>query len=279
MLGILLRGMSVGVTETVPGVSGSTVAMILGIYERLVYSLSILTTNQRKKAFPFLTVFGIGMVIGFALSIFLIGYLLNTYRTPTLTFFIGIIVGFLPYLWKETTNHSEQKLKIKHYIIILLFLCLVIFGQLLGGSSNIDLHNLSLTDYLFFVVAGVIASTALVLPGISGALILTIFGIYEIAMDSLISLNFPIVLAIGSGIVIGILFSSKLIRYLLEKFKIETYAAMIGLVSGSIYAILRNLDSAFDNQTILLSFITFFAGVFFLIILKQIQFNKYEYNY
>src|SRR5699024_12487866 len=83
----------------------------------------------------------------------------------------------------------------------------------------------------------------------------------------------------GSGIVIGILFSSKLIRYLLEKFKIETYAAMIGLVSGSIYAILRNLDSAFDNQTILLSFITFFAGVLFLIILQQIQFNKYEYNY
>src|SRR5699024_4321882 len=202
MLGILLRGMAVGVTETVPGVSGSTVAMILGIYERLVYSLSILTTNQRKKAFPFLTVFGIGMVIGFALSIFLIGYLLNTYRTPTLTFFIGIIVGFLPYLWKETINLSEQKLKIKHYIIILLFLCLVIFGQLLGGSSNIDLNNLSFTDYLFFV-AGVIASTALVLPGISGALILTIFGIYEIAMDSLISLNFPIVLAIGSGIVIG----------------------------------------------------------------------------
>src|SRR5699024_10312191 len=152
---------------------------------------------------------------------------INTYRTPTLR--IGIIVGFLPYLWKETINLSEQKLKIKHYIIILLFLCLVIFGQLLGGSSNIDLHNLSLTDFLFGV-AGVIASTALVLPGISGALILTIFGIYEIAMDSLISLNFPIVLAIGSGIVIGILFSSKLIRYLLEKFKIETYAAMIGLV-------------------------------------------------
>src|SRR5699024_9593762 len=149
MLVILLRGMAVGVTETVPGVSGSTVAMILGIYERLVYSLSILTTNQRKKAFPFLTVFGIGMVIGFALSIFLFGYLLNTYRTPTLTFFIGIIVGFLLYLLKETINLSEQKLKIKHYIIIFLFLCLVIFGQLLGGSSNIDLHNLSFTDYFY----------------------------------------------------------------------------------------------------------------------------------
>src|SRR5699024_12321296 len=98
-------------------------------------------------------------------------------------------------------------------------------------------------------------------------------------MGYLISFNFPIVLAIGSGIVIGIFFSSKLIRYLLEKFKIETYAAMIGLVSGSIYAILRNLDSAFDNQTILLSFIKFFAGVFFVIILIQIQLNNYEFNY
>ena len=279
MFGVMFRGMAVGVTEAVPGVSGSTVAMILGIYERLIYSLSILTTNQRKKSLPFLFVFGLGMVIGFALSVFLIDYLLKTYRTPTLTFFIGIIVGFLPYLWKETIKLSKQKLKIKHYIIILLFLCLVILGQLLGGMSNIDLSNLSLADYLFFVVAGFVASTALVLPGISGALVLTIFGIYEIAMDSLTSLNFPIVLAVGSGVVMGILFSSKLIRYLLENFKIETYAAMIGLVSGSIYAILSNLDNAFDKQTIFLSLITFLAGVSFLIILKQIQFNKYEYNY
>src|SRR5699024_12877629 len=104
MLVILLCGMAVGVTETVPGVSGSTVAMILGIYERLVYSLSILTTNQRKKAFPFLTVFVIGMVIGFALSIFLIGYLLTTYRTPTLTFFICIIIFFFYYIFLYTSN-------------------------------------------------------------------------------------------------------------------------------------------------------------------------------
>lgn len=274
MFKVILRGMAVGVTETVPGVSGSTVAMILGVYERLIYSLSILTTNHRKKAFPFLFVFGFGMVVGFALSIFLIDYLLQNHRIPTLMFFVGIIIGFLPYLWKETINLSKQKLKIKHYIIILVFFSLVILGQLLGGLNNIDLNNLALTDYLFFVVAGFVASTALVLPGISGALILTIFGMYEIAMDSLVSLNFPIILSIGLGIITGILFSSKLIRYLLENFKIETYAAIIGLVSGSVYAILSNLDSAFDNQVLLLSLITFFAGASFLIILKQIQFVK-----
>lgn len=87
MLGIIFRGMAVGITETVPGISGSTVAMILGIYERLIYSLSILTTKHRKEALPFLFTFGAGMVIGFAISIFIISYLLHYYRTPTLIFF------------------------------------------------------------------------------------------------------------------------------------------------------------------------------------------------
>lgn len=276
MFGVMFRGMAVGITETVPGVSGSTVAMILGIYERLIYSLSILTTNKRKDALPFLFMFGIGMIIGFALAIFLIDYLLKNYRAPTLTFFVGIVVGFLPYLWKETVNLSKDKLKTKHYIIIFLFLCLVVLGQLLGGMNTIDLNSLSLIDYLFFTIAGLIASTALVLPGISGALILTIFGIYEIAMESLLSLNLPVILSIGLGVVLGVLFSSKLIRYLLLNFKIETYAAMIGLVSGSIYAIFYNLDSVFDIQTIILSSITFFAGIAFLITLQQGQSYKHD---
>jgi len=271
MFGIMFRGIAVGVTETIPGVSGSTIAMILGIYERLIYSLSILTTNQRKNALPFLFTFGIGMIVGFLFGIFLIDYLLKNYRTPTLMFFIGIIIGFLPYLWKETLSLSENKLKVKHYIIIFLFLCLVIFGQLLGGMGNIDLNNLSLINYLFFAISGMIASTALVLPGISGALVLTIFGIYETAMESLISLNLPVILSIGSGVMLGVLISSRLIRYLLINFKIETYAAMIGLVSGSIYAILSNLEGNINNQTIILSLITFFSGIGFIVILKQTQ--------
>src|SRR5699024_5988048 len=122
MLGIMLRGVAVGITEAVPGVSGSTVAMILGIYERLIYSLSILTTKQRKKAMPFLFMFVTGMIVGLVVAVFLIGYLLKNYRTPTFTFFMGIIIGFLPYLWKETRSLSNTKLNIKHYLIIFLFL-------------------------------------------------------------------------------------------------------------------------------------------------------------
>ncbi|WP_026675294.1 DUF368 domain-containing protein [Alkalihalobacterium bogoriense] len=275
MFGILFRGMSVGITETVPGISGSTVAMILGIYERLIYSLSILTTKHRKEALPFLFTFGTGMVVGFALSIFIINYLLSYYRTPTLMFFIGIIVGFLPYLWKETVNHSKNKLNIKHYLIMFLFLSIVVIGQFLSGMNQIDLNNLSIADYLFFTIAGFIASTALVLPGISGALILTILGIYEIATASLLSFDLPIIGAIGSGVVLGVLLTSKLIRYLLTNYTVETYAAMIGLVSGSIYAILDNLDSVVGTSTIVVSLLTFLAGLVFIITLKQTQNNKF----
>jgi putative membrane protein len=269
MFGLIFRGIAVGVTETVPGISGSTVAMILGIYERLVYSLSILTTKHRKEAFPFLFVFGTGMVGGFAISIFIVDYLLTTFRTPTLLFFVGIIVGFLPYLWKETLNHSKNELSKKHYLIMLVFLSVVIVGQSLGGMIQFDVTNLSIADYIFFAMAGFVASIALVLPGISGALILTILGLYEIATASLISFNFPIILAIGSGIVLGVLMTSKLIRYLLSNYTAETYSAMIGLVSGSIFAILNNLDSIVNTSTIVVSVLTFLAGVAFIIILNK----------
>ncbi|WP_096154106.1 MULTISPECIES: DUF368 domain-containing protein [Bacillus] len=275
MLGIIFRGMAVGITETVPGISGSTVAMILGIYERLIYSLSILTTKHRREALPFLFTFGTGMVIGFAISIFIINYLLSYYRTPTLMFFIGIIVGFLPYLWKETLNHSKNKIKLKHYIIMFLFLSIVVLSQPLSGINQMDLNNLAIADYIFFAVAGFIASTALVLPGISGALILIILGIYDIATASLMSFDLPIILAIGSGIVLGVLLTSRLIRYLLTNYTVETYAAMIGLVSGSIYAIWYHLDSIVSTSTIVVSLITFFGGIAFIITLKQTQNNKF----
>lgn len=137
--------------------------------------------------------------------------------------------------------------------------------------TNIDLNHLSFVDYIFFVLVGFIASTNFVLPGISGALILTIFGVYEIATNSLFSLNTPVILTIGSGIVLGVLLTSRLIRYLLTHYKVETYAAMIGLVSGSIYAIIMNLDGVVDQSTIILSVITFLAGITLLNLLQKTQ--------
>lgn len=268
MLKTILQGMAVGITETVPGVSGSTVAMILGVYERLIGSLNALTSSHRKNAIPFLILFGIGMVGGFAVSILVISYFLTNFRTPTLMLFAGIIVGFLPFIWKETVRFANKKLQTKHYIIMAAALVLVAATQFLVGT-DLTGANLSIGDYLFLFFAGFIASTALVLPGISGALILTILGVYELATHSLKSFDMQIVLTIGAGVILGILLTSKLIHYLLEHYISETYSAMVGLITGSIFAIFASLEGGFTTATIIASIVTFIAGFMLMLRLNR----------
>ncbi|SFQ40035.1 DUF368 domain-containing protein [Salibacterium halotolerans] len=276
MIGIIVRGMAVGVTEIVPGVSGSTVAMIVGIYERLLHSLSILTTRRRREAIPFLLTFGVGMMIGFTAALYVIDFLLDTYRTQTMMFFVGIIVGFLPYLWKETVQQAQTGLQMKHYAIMALSLCIVVIGQMAGGFHTMDGNNLSAAEYIFIVISGMLASTALALPGISGSLILTILGLYETATTALMTLNLPIIAAIGSGMIAGVLFISKLIRYLLANYPAATYAAMVGLVSGSIFAIFHSLEGTLNSQVIIMSLLTFLTGVISVILLNQTSHPRSE---
>ncbi|HLQ98449.1 MAG TPA: DUF368 domain-containing protein [Candidatus Dormibacteraeota bacterium] len=271
MIKNIAKGAIVGVTELVPGISGSTIAMLLNCYERLIYSLSILTTSNRKQAYPFLIPFGIGLFLGAISSMHLINYLLSEYRTPTLMFFMGIIVSYLPVLWKEPFKESPQKRRFRHYFLIMLFLSIVVFGQSFTSTTVIDIDHLTFSNYLFLFISGFIASTALVLPGISGALILTILGIYEIALASLTSFHLPVILPIALGVVLGIVLSSKIVRYLLAKFPLETYSAVIGLVGSSIFVILSEIDNVITMQTTVMSILTFSFGV---LVVYQISYRN-----
>ncbi|MBU9721495.1 MULTISPECIES: DUF368 domain-containing protein [Bacillaceae] len=274
MIRTVLKGMLIGITETVPGVSGSTIAMILGVYEKLVYSLSLLTTKHRREAYPFLIKLGMGMTLGFVMFLYVIRFLLETYRTPTLMFFAGIIVGFIPYLVKEATIQGNVSFKLKHFLIIIIFIAIVAMGQFIGGNREIDVSNLHFSNYIFLFFSGILASTALVLPGISGALILTILGIYEIAASSIFHLNFSIIIPIGLGVVVGILLTSKLVRYLLNEYTMETYSAMIGLVTGSIIAIVSELETNVSSMVLTVSALTFLVGIFFVTFIMNIRRNK-----
>lgn len=182
---------------------------------------------------------------------------------------MGIVVGLIPFLWREAIILGRGRLSAKHYILTFTFLSIVVMGQLFAGFDTWNLYELSLVDYLFFIVAGFIASTALVLPGISGALILTILGIYDLAKDSLLSFYMPVVLPLGFGVILGILMSSRFIRYLLKNYPAETYSAIVGLVLGSIFAILSNMDKASSFPVIVASGLTFLLGLLFSVILKR----------
>ncbi|GEN45591.1 DUF368 domain-containing protein [Alkalibacillus haloalkaliphilus] len=257
------RGMAVGMSEAVPGVSGSTVAMILAIYERLIYNLSLLSTKHRKEALPFLVPFGVGMVVGFALSIVTIHLLLTHFRAPTLIFFVGIIVGFLPVLWQEGVKQAKRDYRLIDYIVMILFITVVVVASLFSDFNQIELTTLAANDVIFLMVAGFVASTALVLPGISGALMLTILGVYELATASLVQMHWPVIFSIGIGVIAGVLFMSRLIQYLLNHYTQSTYAAMVGLVAGSIFVIFNTLTWGEIQQHIILSVASGLLGLIF----------------
>ncbi|EZH65934.1 hypothetical protein DH09_13995 [Bacillaceae bacterium JMAK1] len=232
------KGMAMGMVETVPGVSSSTIAMLVGIYERVIGSISDLTTKRYRQGALFLIPVGIGILIGFFLSIQVVEYFLLHYTIPTHFLFIGLVIGMLPFIWESGQQHIKNKSTtpykpIQFVVMIVFFMALVLLNTVLDYDKTV-MTDLVWTDYLFLFFAGWLASTALVLPGISGALILMILGAFYTAVDAITSFNLDVIIAVGAGVVIGVLITSKLVRYLITHRRQSTYAGIVGLLAGSI---------------------------------------------
>lgn len=233
----IYKGMAMGIVETVPGVSSSTIAMLLGIYENIIISISDLTTKRYKKSLFFLLPIIIGILIGVGFSALTVKYLLETYPVPTHFLFIGLIFGMLPFIWRngyslDGENHSTYK--IYHFSLMVFFFFLVASLDFVGSPDETIIVNLTVKDYGYLFIAGWLASIALVLPGMSGALILMIVGAYYTALNGLVTLDIAIILTIVAGIIIGILITGKLVRFMLQKHHQSTYAAIIGMLCGSV---------------------------------------------
>ena len=242
--------------DSVPGVSGGTIAFILGFYDDFVNSLNNLISGNkigRINAFKFLSKIGIGWASGLILSVLFITNIFekNIYEISSL--FLGFIISSIPLIIK-----SERKTLInnKKHIIFLIIGTLVValmtyFNPVssTGQSFSIKLDNLSpiFTGYIF--ISGLIAISAMVLPGISGSTILLIFGLYAPILNGvkeILKLNFeylPGVLIFGFGVIIGILLTVRVVRYLLKTFRPQTIYCIIGLMIGSIYSVIMGPTS------------------------------------
>lgn len=242
--------------DSVPGVSGGTIAFILGFYDNFVNSLNNLISSDkigRINALKFLTKIGVGWVVGFILSVLFITSIFekNIYEINSL--FLGFIIASIPIIVKseKKTLLSNNK-NIIFLIIGIIVVCgLTYFNPITskGHSFSVRADNLSLAFGAYIFISGMIAISAMVLPGISGSTILLIFGLYTPILNAIkqvLKFNFeylPSIIIFGFGIIAGILLTVRVVRSLLRKFRAQTIYCIIGLMIGSIYAVIMGPTS------------------------------------
>lgn len=260
----ILKGFGMGTSDLIPGVSGGTIALLLGIYDDFISSVSGLFSKRFWPSFKFLLPILLGMSLAIALLSNLFNYLLSYHEIPTMFFFTGLIIGIIPYLLK--TSNFKQTFKTKHYLMILIGIIILVIITLLNNGDKHSGETLTLSFGLIikYFIAGMFASSAMLLPGISGSFMLLVFGAYGTVMFSiseLVNLNFtalPILIIVGLGILTGFMLSSRMIQYFLHHHTTMTFALIIGFVIGSIYAVFPGFPE--NGLVWIISFLTIIIG-------------------
>ncbi|MXQ51746.1 DUF368 domain-containing protein [Salinicoccus hispanicus] len=235
-----------GICELIPGVSSGTMALLLGIYDEFIGAISRIVTKDYKKAILFLLPLVVGMGIAVLTLTSLIEYLLDRHMVPTHWFFIGLVLGVVPMMLR--ISNYRVKFRSSHYILVFLAVALLFSIGLIRGDETPP-ENLVVTMPLLIKMffSGILASMTMLLPGISGSLVLLILGSYSIVIYSINQLKafnleiLPVLIAVGSGIVLGLLLASRVIQYMLSHYTYLTYALILGLVMGSVFAIYPGL--------------------------------------
>lgn len=276
-----IQGFCMALADSVPGVSGGTIAFLLGFYDDFISSLNNIVSkdkDKRKTAFIFLVKIGIGWVIGFLLAILFITSVFESHIYQISSLFIGFILFAIPII---VTEEKECLKKLINSIFILfggaIVVAITYFSNesILSGGVDLSVGEVSVGILVFLFFAGMIAISAMVLPGISGSTILMIFGLYipiTTAIKDVLHLKLeyvPALIVFGIGIVIGALLVVKGIKKMLEKFRSQTVYFIIGLMLGSIYSIAMGpttlKDSDGINKNLEMLSLNNFSWLFFII--------------
>lgn len=272
----LVKGLAIGVSFIIPGVSGGTMAVILGIYDKIINAIN----NLAKKFVESVKIL-LPIALGAALAILICWYpfklAFEHIMLVMVSLFAGFIVGGMPGIIDEVRN-----VKIKPIYIVVAIIAIVLSVALGILSVLMELNIQSLYDsrpwwlYIIIVLVGIIASFALVMPGISGSMILMVLGFYTPTLNLIdnflswtnIGPSLSILACLALGVVLGVILASKVMAFLLSKFRVGTFYAIIGIIIGSLIAIYYNFEISeyyirlgFRWWEILLSVLALLAGV------------------
>lgn len=242
-ISLAIKGFILGVANIIPGVSGGTLAITMGIYERLIDCISHFFKNI-KKNLNFIIPIGIGAVLSILIISKVITASLKNFPLATTLFFVGLIVGGVPMI---AGNVKKEKIKPVNIIVFLLTFAIIMFMTFGPSSSNnIDLSNMNLGMMFILLLVGIVAAATMVIPGVSGSFVLMLLGFYKPVIGTVSNLtnfselgnNLLILCPFGIGVLIGFVLVAKLIEFLLAKFRVATYYGILGFVISSIVGLL-----------------------------------------
>lgn len=270
---LFIKGMLIGIANVIPGVSGGTLAVILGIYDRLIASISGLFDFKDGlkpilRKLIFIAIVGVGAVSAIGAFAKLFTFLIDNHNVPTMFFFMGLIAGSVPLIFKKAKSDGIKAPYIISFAAAFAFLAaLSIVDKVNDVSAAKDsvkaavestglmsLSGFGISKGLKFLVSGIVSAAAMVVPGISGSFILLLIGAYgdifssvsalvdslpllakgELALNTFVlSAEFFTVAITGVGMIIGIVVITKIIEFLLERYHSITYSAVLGLILAS----------------------------------------------
>lgn len=244
-----LCGLVFGTANVIPGVSGGTMLVVFGVFDRLTEAISGI--KKIFQNFWFLFTFALGAGGGIVLSAFVISSLFENFGVQTNMFFIGLILGGVPLIYKFGTE--EKKVKPSCAVPFVIAMAVVIGLTVLEKMDVFKLAPDIVTGFdlvisLKLIVCAAIAAVTMIIPGISGSFVMMLLGVYETIIGAIKDMNFYVIIPFAIGAVIGIIGGAKLISMLIKKNKLMVYSALMGLVIGSVYAILPD-GFGFNLQT------------------------------
>lgn len=255
----LLYGLLIGLGKIIPGVSGSVIAITLGVYEKSINSINYFFKDIKKNT-TYLLPLGIGIIISIIFTSKIVINLLNNYYLPTILFFLGLIIGGI--------QDIRKQISIKYTYLTIISFTLILILSIFTSNHELTFNNYTY-QFIFYIIIGFIDALCMIIPGLSGTAILMMIGCYKMLITVLSNLtninhiidNFKIILPFTIGLIIGIIVTIKIVNYLFNNYPTKTYNIIYGFLLSSItYMFITTLKSNYTINQVLIGFILFIIG-------------------
>jgi Predicted membrane protein len=255
-----LKGIAVGIGGIAPGLSGSVMLVIFGLYEKTVEAIGTIF-KRLKKNIIFLVPLFAGFGVGILLFSKVVDYLLKHYEIYTRFAFFGLVLGTIPLFYKEV---KKKDFKNKNYFLIL---GAFLLGILLFTFNDNLFPTVTNPNFIQSMILGIAVACSTIIPGVDSATILSAFGLYELYVESVASFNLNVLIPAGVGLGVGALVVSYFINKLIKKHYSLTFSVIFGLFLSIIPSVLNEkCVLAFDFKSliaIIFCIIGFVASYFF----------------